>query len=154
MAFDICHGLEEQNWENMDPGERFDFLRQMIEQSLNDWHYEQVNVVAGTAPDGAEMYYDRETKSLVIDVDKVGADDYSGFDGVSLGIHEVLHAMDDQDFGGSYDYFGDQSQSVVHNALHQTALAWTTERQEECFQQGQSSESPPDKTLPPINWGL
>ena len=154
MAFDICQGLEEQNWEKMDPGERFDFLRQMIEQSLDDWHYDQVDVVAGTAPDGAERYYDRENKTLVIDVDKVGADDYSGFDGVSLGIHEVLHALDDQDYGGSYDYFGDQSQSAVHNDLHQTALAWTVERQEECFNEGQSFESAPDTSLPPIDWGL
>jgi hypothetical protein len=153
MAFDICRGLDEDVWRAMDAGERFDFLRELIDTALTDWGYDSVDVVAGTPPKGAEMQYDRNRDEVTIDTTKVGAADYTEWEAASLAIHETLHAVDDQDYGGSYDYGGDQSQSPVHNQLDLTAKEWITQQLEACRANAQSSVYPGRNTLPPIDWG-
>jgi len=153
MAFDICHGLNQDTWNAMNAGERFDFLRELVDTALTDWGYESVDVVPGTAPPGAEAYYDRNRVEIAIDVNQIGDSSYGEWDAASLVIHEVLHAVDDQDYGGSYDYFGDQSVSPVHNQLDQTAKGWVSQQLESCLQSGQTSVYPGANTLPPIDWG-
>lgn len=152
MAFDICIALNNDTWNSMNEVERFDFLHELVDTALLDWGYDPVDVVPGRAPNYAEAYYDRENDEIILDSDKIAADDYSAFDAASLAIHETLHAVDDQDYGGSYDYGGDQSESPVHNQLDLTAKAWV-EKQIAACESAKTSIYPGRNTLPPIDWG-
>lgn len=83
---DPCQAYEQ--WDGID---RLEALEALIEQALEEWGFDEVDVVDG-AVDGAPAEYDDGT--ITLNMEDEAFDDPG--DAMSIAYHEVMHAILDQ----------------------------------------------------------
>lgn len=85
------------NWDSID---QVDELGDLINQALEEWGYDQVEIVEGEGPGGgAPGEYDDGT----IYLDSENEDFDNPQDGISIAYHEAMHAMLDQEGLSTFD---------------------------------------------------
>ena len=86
---DACEVYEA--WDDADEDERFHMLEELIDQALEEWGFDDVQVVQGDV-DGAPAEYD----SNIIYLDLSDEAFSEAQDGMSIAFHEAMHAIADQ----------------------------------------------------------